>query len=153
MLGIPEGSLRKRSYTGCPINLNFVVFIILQLLMWVTVGRFKLPVIRFSNGSLCLWWQRRRPAWLSGPAGLGVHGGHSVQTFSGRGNQLSPEWQQNPTVLGFSFNNKRFQAKGLAVLEYMTSCQSTARHVTSSLRSWGFGIYIVGKRLFCSRDK
>lgn len=67
MLGIPEGSLRKRSYTGCPINLNFVVFIILQLLMWVTVGRFKLPVIRFSNGSLCLWWQRR-PAWLSGPA-------------------------------------------------------------------------------------
>lgn len=66
MLRIPEGSRSKRSYTGCSINLNFVMFIILQLLMWMTLGRFKLLVIRFWHGSVCLWWQRRRPAWLCG---------------------------------------------------------------------------------------
>lgn len=47
MLRIPEGSLRNRSYAGCPINLNFVMFIILQLLMWVMLERFKLAMIRF----------------------------------------------------------------------------------------------------------
>lgn len=68
MLRIPEGSFCKRSYTGCPINLNFVVFIILQLLMWVTLGRFRLPVVGFRKGRIRLWWQRRRPAWLFGRA-------------------------------------------------------------------------------------
>lgn len=139
MLGIPESSLHKRSYTGCPVNLNFVMLIILQWLIWVTGGRSKLPVAEQKaslalglawecvEGVLCHVQWKEKPAqpWLT--------------TKSHKSRFLL--WQQ------------MLSSKMLCCLgghEDMTSCQFIVKHAISSLRSWGFGIYVVGRDFFAS---
>lgn len=129
MLRIPEGSCSKRSYTGCSINLNFVMFIILQLLMWVTLGRFKLLVIRFWHGSVCLWWQRRRPAWLRGWA-------WDVQWEK---KPVHPWWTTKSHNSSFLFKQQMLSSKTpcwFGVYDFMPIHGHTCHSLAQVLRIW-----------------
>lgn len=160
MLRIPEGSLCKRSCTGCPIHLNFVMFIISQLRMWLERWKGLSCPRSDSEAEACgLGGEGEGPPDPSGPdprgstVGILPHG----QRRRKRANPPTPHpnhWPRDPPIRGFSFPHKRFQAKCLAVLEYMTPCQSATKLIMSSLRSRGFGISRRGEgTLLLQRDK
>lgn len=151
MLSIPEGSFCKRSYAGCSIHLNFVMFIISQLLMWATLGRFKLPPIRCGNGSMCAGGQRRGPAWLPGRA-PGSTDGRSARRPVGEeaGSPRTDNGIPQFAVSLFTTN----ALKQNAWLSWSPWLHANARRNSSCPCSGpeDLASAVEAKRLFCSRE-